>query len=142
MNISERPTSHESSEKIVQQKNSKNLNFPFKMETKRGCWCCLGQGQIGRAARRSVVIEPCLECSGTGLIPGGFPKIFKPVSPQVDVDVAIIGCGIGGSALALALQQRGISVKVFERDVDFSQRKQGYGLTMQQGAIALAKGDR
>jgi 2-polyprenyl-6-methoxyphenol hydroxylase-like FAD-dependent oxidoreductase len=52
--------------------------------------------------------------------------------------VAIVGGGISGLALALALQQRGFAnVRVFERDTDFSQRRQGYGLTMQQGATAL-----
>ncbi len=39
--------------------------------------------------------------------------------------VAIIGCGIGGAALALALQQRGIEVAVYEADDDFDSRKQG-----------------
>ena len=39
--------------------------------------------------------------------------------------VAIIGCGIGGAALALALQLKGIDVKVFEADENFESRKQG-----------------
>jgi 2-polyprenyl-6-methoxyphenol hydroxylase-like FAD-dependent oxidoreductase len=33
----------------------------------------------------------------------------------------------------------GILLRVCERDTTFAQRKQGYGLTMQQGAIALAR---
>jgi 2-polyprenyl-6-methoxyphenol hydroxylase-like FAD-dependent oxidoreductase len=53
--------------------------------------------------------------------------------------ILIVGCGIGGAALALALQQRGARVLVLERDAAFSSRKQGYGLTMQQGAHALAQ---
>jgi len=53
--------------------------------------------------------------------------------------VAIVGGGIGGAALALALQNRGFRVNVFERDLSFDARSQGYGLTMQQGANALAK---
>lgn len=52
--------------------------------------------------------------------------------------VAIIGAGIGGAACAIALQQRGVRVAVFERDSSFAHRRQGYGLTMQQGGTALS----
>ena len=49
---------------------------------------------------------------------------------DVDVDVAIVGGGIGGPALALALQKVGITrVAVFERDASHDERSQGYGLT-------------
>ena len=39
--------------------------------------------------------------------------------------VAVIGAGIGGCGVALALQQRGIPVVVYERDDSFEQRRQG-----------------
>ena len=52
--------------------------------------------------------------------------------------VAIIGGGIGGAGLALALLRRGIPCTVYERDLSLASRAQGYGLTMQQGASALA----
>lgn len=94
---------------------------------------------MGRIARKRMVIETCSSCEGIGLTEGPAPRMSSPCSPRLDVDVAIVGCGIAGAALALALQQRGVSVKVFERDTTFCQRKQGYGLTMQQGAIALAR---
>eukprot|EP00927_Polykrikos_kofoidii_P066238 TRINITY_DN61875_c0_g1_i1.p1 TRINITY_DN61875_c0_g1~~TRINITY_DN61875_c0_g1_i1.p1 ORF type:complete len:683 (-),score=137.21 TRINITY_DN61875_c0_g1_i1:85-2133(-) len=55
----------------------------------------------------------------------------------LELSVAIVGGGIGGLALALALQKRGIQCRVFERDEHFGQRRQGYGLTMQQGTAAL-----
>jgi len=51
--------------------------------------------------------------------------------------VAIVGGGIGGLALALALVHRRIPCTVYERDASFDERKQGYGLTMQQGSKAL-----
>jgi 2-polyprenyl-6-methoxyphenol hydroxylase-like FAD-dependent oxidoreductase len=61
--------------------------------------------------------------------------------PEVQLDpeflVAISGGGIGGLALALALQRRGIRSIVFEQDPRFDARSQGYGLTMQQGGRAL-----
>ena len=45
------------------------------------------------------------------------------------INVAVIGGGIGGFALALALQKRGMtSVRVFERDQSFDERRQGYGV--------------
>jgi salicylate hydroxylase len=47
--------------------------------------------------------------------------------------VAILGGGIGGLALALALSRRQIACTVFEKDEDFSTRRQGYGFTLQQG---------
>ena len=51
--------------------------------------------------------------------------------------VAIVGAGLGGLAAAAALQRWGARVRVFERDGSFDERKQGYGLTMQQGGAAI-----
>ncbi|KAJ1443454.1 hypothetical protein B484DRAFT_414437, partial [Ochromonadaceae sp. CCMP2298] len=51
--------------------------------------------------------------------------------------VGIVGGGLGGSALALSLQRRGIPVVVFEKDGSLEARRQGYALTMQQGGPAL-----
>jgi 2-polyprenyl-6-methoxyphenol hydroxylase-like FAD-dependent oxidoreductase len=51
--------------------------------------------------------------------------------------VAIVGGGIGGIALRVALKHRGIPVTVYERDESFGQRRQEYGLTMQQASKAL-----
>jgi len=47
-----------------------------------------------------------------------------------------VGGGIGGLALAIALLKEGIECEVFERDKSFGERSQGYGLTMQQVALA------
>lgn len=44
--------------------------------------------------------------------------------------IVIIGGGLGGLAAALALQNEGFNVNVYERDVQFTDRKQGYGLTL------------
>lgn len=64
-------------------------------------------------------------------------EIIKSLSKKDQLPVAIIGGGLGGTALALALQQRNIPVKVFEKDASFSARRQGYALTMQQAATTL-----
>lgn len=90
-------------------------------------------------------IKPCNECDASGLI------AIPPSDNNADQDgtvahlseelpgifVAIVGGGIGGVALAAALQQRNVACKIYERDISFEERKQGYGLTMQQGATAL-----
>jgi 2-polyprenyl-6-methoxyphenol hydroxylase-like FAD-dependent oxidoreductase len=54
-----------------------------------------------------------------------------------DIRVLIVGGGIGGLAAGLALARRGFRVKVLEKDPSFLFRKQGYGLTLQQGGLAL-----
>ena len=55
----------------------------------------------------------------------------------MELCIGIVGGGIGGCALALALQQRGLKVKIFESDASFDSRRQGYGLTMQQAGQAM-----
>ena len=44
--------------------------------------------------------------------------------------VAVVGGGLSGLATALALQKIGIDCTVFEKDKCFSDRMQGYGLTL------------
>jgi hypothetical protein len=53
--------------------------------------------------------------------------------------VLVVGGGIGGLAAALALARRGFNVKVLEKDESFLARRQGYGLTLQQGGAALSR---
>ena len=52
--------------------------------------------------------------------------------------VVVVGGGIGGLAAALALARRGFQVTVLEKDASFRARRQGYGLTLQQGSAALS----
>ena len=48
-----------------------------------------------------------------------------------DAKIAVIGSGMGGLSAALSLKQAGFSnVTVYERDVHFSERRDGYGLTL------------
>ena len=55
-------------------------------------------------------------------------------------NVCIVGGGIGGCALGRFLNGKE-DFLLFEKDRDFHSRKQGYGLTMQQGSQALRKLD-
>eukprot|EP00581_Thalassiosira_minuscula_P002898 CAMPEP_0183737802 /NCGR_PEP_ID=MMETSP0737-20130205/52964_1 /TAXON_ID=385413 /ORGANISM="Thalassiosira miniscula, Strain CCMP1093" /LENGTH=635 /DNA_ID=CAMNT_0025972179 /DNA_START=763 /DNA_END=2670 /DNA_ORIENTATION=- len=102
-------------------------------------------------ANQQPLMKPCRHCDGSGLIaitPSSksnneteqkMSNDFSNPLPRVKpgISVAIIGGGIGGIALAAALQHRGIPSFIYERDTSFEERKQGYGLTMQQGARAL-----
>ena len=45
--------------------------------------------------------------------------------------IVVVGGGIGGAAVAVALQNKGFDVVVLEADPSFDSRKQGYGLTIQ-----------
>jgi 2-polyprenyl-6-methoxyphenol hydroxylase-like FAD-dependent oxidoreductase len=77
----------------------------------------------------------CSSCSGSGLSKASHPtKVDKENFPHV----AIIGGGIGGTALAVAFLHRGIPFTLFERDGSFDERSQGYGLTLQQASKAIA----
>ena len=55
--------------------------------------------------------------------------------------IIIAGGGLAGLATALILQKSGIdNVAVYERDKDFDDRRQGYGLTLDEessGSIKL-----
>lgn len=80
-------------------------------------------------------LSTCTNCSGSGLLPANDP-------PKVDTEnlphVAIIGGGIGGTALAVACLHRGIPFTLYERDSSFNERSQGYGLTLQQASKAMS----
>lgn len=80
-------------------------------------------------------LYPCLICKGTGLRPS---SSFPPADFENYPELAIIGGGIGGVALAVACLQRGIPFTLYERDQSFDQRSQGYGLTLQQASKAMA----
>lgn len=124
------------------------------------CAKCKGVGKIKRRLRKSVRnqyrfklasfeqsnalgtpppppnahFDPCSNCKGTGLIPSDEP-------PTADhkhyPHVAIVGAGIGGIALAVACRHRQIPFTIFERDLSFDARAQGYGLTLQQASPAI-----
>ncbi len=80
-------------------------------------------------------IYTCNKCNGSGLI-------NSSTTPLVDNEnypnIAIIGGGIGGVALAVACLHRKIPFTLYERDNSFLERSQGYGLTLQQASKAMA----
>jgi 2-polyprenyl-6-methoxyphenol hydroxylase-like FAD-dependent oxidoreductase len=79
-------------------------------------------------------LNSCINCSGSGLI-----KSEKHLEADYEnfPHVAIIGGGIGGTALAVACLHRGIPFTLYERDNNFDTRSQGYGLTLQQASKTI-----
>lgn len=76
----------------------------------------------------------CENCSGSGLINS------DNITPSDTINfphIAIIGGGIGGIAFAVACMHRGIPFTLYERDISFDIRSQGYGLTLQQASKAI-----
>lgn len=124
------------------------------------CTTCRGEGRIlrgpskrrRRAYKRNLEIfecnsqksappealtsnmDICLLCNGSGLVHSETHVREKSNYPHV----AIIGGGIGGTALAVACMHRGIPFTLYERDISFNARSQGYGLTLQQASKAIA----
>jgi len=124
------------------------------------CQTCQGRGKTSRRLRKKVRREyqialdeyeksnkqgeppirpkagtdPCKTCSGSGLI-----KASQPPKPDTEnfPHLAIIGAGIGGTALAAACLHRRIPFTLYERDHSFDARSQGYGLTLQQASKAM-----
>ena len=109
------------------------------------CQNCKGEGKKNRKQPKKSLIQQegivskneqisCKKCLGSGLIASAnFPQIDAENYPNI----AIIGGGIGGVALAVACLHRGIPFTLFERDKSFSDRSQGYGLTLQQASKAM-----
>lgn len=84
----------------------------------------------------SSFFKNCKKCDGKGIIPSiDFPKPDHLRFPHV----SIVGLGIGGITLAVACLHRGIPFSIYERDISFTARSQGYGLTLQQ-ASRITKG--
>ena len=76
----------------------------------------------------------CLKCNGSGLL----SVVNYPIADTENYPhVAIIGGGIGGVALAVACLHRKIPFTLYERDLSFDSRCQGYGLTLQQASNAI-----
>lgn len=124
------------------------------------CLACKGQGKKRNRIRKKVKLQyqialdqhqktngktpvptppkghlsTCSDCKGSGLIRTDSPT---PTDKKNYPQVAIIGGGIGGVALAVACLHRGIPFTIYERDTSFNARSQGYGLTLQQASKAM-----
>ena len=83
-------------------------------------------------------LDSCSGCKGSGLVLATSQTLAtKKPNTENYPQVAIIGAGIGGVALAVACLHRGIPFTLYERDSSFDARAQGYGLTLQQASRAI-----
>jgi 2-polyprenyl-6-methoxyphenol hydroxylase-like FAD-dependent oxidoreductase len=86
-----------------------------------------------RPVRPRGHLDACASCNGTGLLSSPSDSPSNDQYPHV----AIVGGGIGGAALAVACLHRGLPFTLYERDLRFNERSQGYGLTLQQASSAI-----
>ena len=98
-----------------------------------------GQIEGQRAGSMPVGAKVAWSTKTTNTLDGNTEAEAKACADTGSGRVGIVGGGIGGLALAIALLNKGIDCVVFERDRSFAERSQGYGLTMQQGAKTLKK---
>ena len=103
------------------------------------CPTCKGIGKIKQRIRKKLKsnhtpLKTCVHCFGSGLITSANQTISNT---EEFPHIAIIGGGIGGTALAVACLHRGIPFTIYERDSRFNARSQGYGLTLQQASKAM-----
>lgn len=91
-----------------------------------------GKGSVPKSPE--AVMGVCVHCKGSGLM-----RTENAVQPEPlkYPHVAIVGGGIGGTALAVACLHRGIPFTLYEKDRSFDARSQGYGLTLQQASKAM-----
>eukprot|EP00957_Ditylum_brightwellii_P070507 5357724-Ditylum_brightwellii.AAC.1 len=95
---------------------------------------------LSPSQRAHHAVQTCTTCHGTGLLqrtPHDDDDAI-PATKENKFHVSIVGGGMSGAALCLALKQRNISCTLFEKDGSVEERLQGYGLTMQQGFSALS----
>ncbi len=138
----------------MKQEINKNTNWTT-------CPTCQGRGKKRRRVRKKARLQyqqeleqfeksnkketapiqpkgalyPCENCNGSGLNSSNQPTVADTENYP---HLAIIGGGIGGTALAIACLHRGIPFTLYERDHSFDARAQGYGLTLQQASRAMA----
>ncbi len=118
-----------------QGKKSKRLRKKVKLNYQRELDQFEKSNREGIAPiRPKAHLDSCLNCSGSGLISS---ENYPIVDTENYPNVAIIGAGIGGVALAVACLHRGIPFTLYERDSSFEARSQGYGLTLQQASKAI-----
>ncbi|MRX68059.1 2-polyprenyl-6-methoxyphenol hydroxylase [Flavobacterium resistens] len=114
------------------QRISKKVKLRYQLELEQ----FQNNGKEGKApVPPKAHMKTCLNCDGSGLI----HALNAPIADSEKYPhIAIIGGGIGGTALAVACLHRKIPFTLYERDNNFEARSQGYGLTLQQASKAMA----
>ncbi len=92
-----------------------------------GAWDRAGAGLSRLDPRHPLQLglrAPCPGCAGCGLVAGLVESLEGSDAADEQGAVVVAGGGIGGLALALALQQRGMPCIVLERDLHHDARQQ------------------
>ncbi|MCG9792223.1 FAD-dependent oxidoreductase [Flavobacterium algicola] len=118
-----------------QGKKSRRINKKVRLQYQKDMQLFeLSDSEVVEPIRPKAHLDSCSYCSGSGLLTSSAPTLIDVVNfPHI----SIIGGGIGGTALAVALLHRGIPFTLYERDSGFEARSQGYGLTLQQASKAI-----
>jgi salicylate hydroxylase len=115
-------------------KKSKRLRKKVRLQYQRELAAFeQSKGEGLAPVRPKAHLDKCPVCDGSGLVCADAQTVPDNAYPNV----AIIGGGIGGVALAVACLHRGIPFTLYERDNRFEARSQGYGLTLQQASRAI-----
>jgi hypothetical protein len=133
--ISRHMSRHRNLDTLRMQPPAKDISLDYRV-----CLRCQGIGQVRqkhqhtpqpRGDLRSRVDPQLIEqrsqcplCIGSGLCIGDNAFGGQSLDSQSNELIAIVGGGIGGLALALALQQRSMNCVVIERDEHMNSRSQ------------------
>ena len=118
-----------------QGKNSRKLIKDSRQKSQKGVFQFKkNSGEDLTSIKLKRHLYACKTCKGSGLIISEVPPL---ANKNLYPNLAIIGGGIAGVALAVACFHRGIPFTLYERDTNFEARSQGYGLTLQQASKSL-----
>ena len=110
-----------------QGKNSRKLIKDSRQKSQKGVFQFKkNSGEDLTSINLKRHLYACKTCKGSGLIISEVPPL---ANKNLYPNLAIIGGGIAGVALAVACLHRGIPFTLYERDTNFEARSQGYGLT-------------
>ena len=111
---------------IEQERNSKKISTDCILDSDRN---------NNRAPERNNVnflsIDTVINDSSSDIMNGKISNSNTNTNTST-LPIAIVGGGLGGAALALSLQRKGLPFVILEKDSHFKSRKQGYALTLQQ----------
>ena len=118
-----------------QGKNSRKLIKDSRQKSQKGVFQFKkNSGEDLTSIKLKRHLYACKTCKGSGLIISEVPPL---ANKNLYPNLAIIGGGVAGVALAVACLHRGIPFTLYERDTNFEARSQGYGLTLQQASKSL-----
>jgi hypothetical protein len=128
--------------KIVAPMSSYDKRHPLQAQPRKACSVCGGCGLVPAVSQATSSTSSGLNVDTTiGALPSD--KSSQGKAPQgnscpSEACVAIVGGGLGGLALALALQHRGVPCVVLERDGKFLRIELCFRLRRACNAIAQA----